>query len=359
MNSSTLIGLVVGVIMLAVVVATSSLNALAYLNLHGLAIVLGGTAAAVLIGYPWREVRRLPVLLRTVLRGDRADTQRDIDELVAMSQLWMNEDIHTAERELKKVSNPFLRTGVQLLIDNTPEDQIIELMQWRIARLRAREHAEAQMFRVMAGFAPAFGMLGTLVGLINLMTLLGAGSVDAIGQQMAIALMATFYGLLLANLICKPIAVKLERRTEQRLVVMNMVMQGIAMMCEKRGPAMVRETLHSFMAHVEDEIYDGGDTVTGPDAGPIARTAPAARASSRASAGQAAAKAPARPATATRAPAPAQAPAPAAAAPAPARGASAPLLTPRPNPDGKPNGIVAAKAAQAAHDALAAALTRR
>ena len=131
--------------------------------------------------------------------------------------------------------------------DHAPEDQIIELLQWRVARLRAREQAEAQMFRVMATFAPAFGMLGTLVGLINLMAILGDGSMQTIGQQLAIGLMTTFYGILLANLVCKPIAVKLERRTARRVESMNMVLQGIAMMCEKRGPAVVRETLNSFV----------------------------------------------------------------------------------------------------------------
>jgi chemotaxis protein MotA len=79
-----------------------------------------------------------------------------------------------------------------------------------------------------------------------------------IGQQLAIGLMTTFYGILLANLVCKPIALKLERRTARRVESMNMVLQGIAMMCEKRGPAVVRETLNSFVMHVEDEIYDGG-----------------------------------------------------------------------------------------------------
>ena len=256
MNPSTLIGIVAAFATLAAAIAISAADLLAYLNLPGLGIVLGGTAAALFIGYPLREVRRVPVLVRSVLRSDKLDMQNDIDELSALAKLWMNEDVHAVERQLANVSNPFLRTGVQLVIDNTPEDQIIELLQWRISRMRAREQAEAQMFRTMAGFAPAFGMLGTLVGLINLMTLLGTDGMDAIGQQMAIALVTTFYGILLANLVCKPIAIKLERRTEQRLVLMNMVLQGISMMCERRGPAVVRETLNSFILHVEDEIRE-------------------------------------------------------------------------------------------------------
>lgn len=263
-NPSTLIGALAGVLMLAIVLAVSATDPGMYINLPGLAIVLGGTLAAVFISYPLREVLRVFALLRTIFKSEQNYIDRDIDELVQISQLWMKNDVRKVEEALEKVSNPFLRTGVQLVIDRTPEDQIIDLLQWRIARLRAREQAEAQMFRVMAGFAPAFGMLGTLVGLINLLTVLSAGDMTVIGQQMAVALMTTFYGVLLANLLFKPVAVKLERRTEQRVVLMNMVMQGISMMSDKRGPAVMRETLQSFMMHYEDEIHDGGPAPVEP-----------------------------------------------------------------------------------------------
>ncbi|WAI81155.1 MULTISPECIES: motility protein A [Achromobacter] len=275
MNPSTLIGAAVGLLTLVIVVALSATDASMYMNLPGLAIVLGGTCAALFIAYPLSEVLRIFKLVRTVFRNDQHDQQRDIEELATMAQLWMNTDVRKVEQELKKVSNPFLRTGVQLIIDNTPEDQIIEVLQWRVARLRAREQAEAQMFRVMATFAPAFGMLGTLIALINMMAVLGDGSMATIGRHLAVGLMTTFYGILLANLICKPIALKLERRTARRVESMNMVLQGISMMCEKRGPAVVRETLNSFVLHVEDEIYDGG--VAAPASNAKAKTAAPAK----------------------------------------------------------------------------------
>lgn len=258
MNPSTLIGMVAGIAMLAIVLVFAAEEPTAFLNLPGLAIVLGGTLAATFISYPLSEVVRVFGLFRTVLRNERLYTQRDIEELIQISRLWMQGDVRAVEQAIKRVNNPFLRTGVQLVIDLTPEEDILDLLQWRISRLRAREHAEAQLFRVMAAFAPAFGMIGTLVGLINLMFVLEDGDLAVIGPHMAVALMTTFYGILLANLIFKPVAVKLERRTEQRVVLMNMILQGISMMCEKRSPALMRETLKSFMAHYEDEIHDGG-----------------------------------------------------------------------------------------------------
>lgn len=274
MNPSTLIGMAAGIAMLAIVLVFAAEEPAAFVNLPGLAIVLGGTFAATFISYPLREVVRVFGLFRTVLRNERQYTQRDMEELTQISRLWMQGDVRAVEQALNRVRNPFLRTGVQLVIDLTPEEDILDLLQWRISRLRAKEHAEAQLFRVMASFAPAFGMIGTLVGLINLMFILEGGDLAIIGPHMAVALMTTFYGILLANLIFKPVAVKLERRTEQRIVLMNMVLQGISMMCEKRSPALMRETLKSFMAHFDDEIDDSDvrqKKPAGRGAGPAVR----------------------------------------------------------------------------------------
>lgn len=257
MNPSTLIGMVASVLLLVVVMIFAAEDPLLFIDLPGLGIVLFGTLAATFMSYPLREVLRVFKLFGTVIRNERLYTQSAIDELVDVSRLWIRDDLAAVERALKNVNNPFLRTGVQLVIERTPEADILDLMQWRISRLRAKEAAEAQLFRVMASYAPAFGMIGTLVGLVNMMDILGTGDMLVIGGHLAVALMTTFYGILLANLVFKPVAVKLERRTEQRVILMNMVMQGIAMMTARRSPSLMRETLKSFVAHHEDEIFDG------------------------------------------------------------------------------------------------------
>lgn len=257
MNPSTLIGIVSSVLLLVIVIFFAAGDPRLYVDFPSLGIVFGGTLAATFMSYPLTEVRRVFGLIATVMRNEHTYLQDDIEELVRISKLWINDDLRAVEKALENVANPYLRTGVQLVIDQTPEADILDLLQWRIQRLRARETAEAQLFRSMASYAPAFGMIGTLVGLINLMGVLGQGDLQAIGGQLALALMTTFYGVLLANLLFKPIAVKLERRTEQRVVVMNMVMQGVSMMCERRSPALMRETLKSFVAQFADEINEG------------------------------------------------------------------------------------------------------
>lgn len=164
MNPSTLIGMLASVALLAVTLVYSAEDPALFVDLPSLGIVVVGTFAATFISYPLGEVLRIFTLIATVMRNERLYTEDDIEELVKISRLWAGGDLRAVERELAQVRNPFLRTGVQLVIDMTPEDDILELLQWRISRLRAKEHAEAQLFRVMAGYAPAFGMLGTLVG---------------------------------------------------------------------------------------------------------------------------------------------------------------------------------------------------
>ncbi|WDY57918.1 motility protein A [Pseudomonas sp. PSKL.D1] len=254
MNPSTLIGLVASTVLLTVLLAFAAQQPSLLIDLPGLGIVLIGTFAATCISYPMAEVRRIPGLVLTVLRREHDHSPEDIDSLVNLARRWIDGDSRAVENALAQTHNPFLCCGVQLLVDQVPEEDILELLQWRIARLRAKEQAEAQLLRSMANYAPAFGMLGTLVGLVNMVFVLGDGDLGNVGRQMALSLTTTLYGVLLANLLFRPMAVKLERRTERRVLVMNMILHGISMMARKRSPGLMRETLKSLVEHYHDDL---------------------------------------------------------------------------------------------------------
>ena len=140
------------------------------------------------------------------------------------------------------------------MIDNTPADEIVNILQWRIKRLREQERAEAQIFHTMSVYAPAFGMFGTLVGMVNMLYTVNGPDLLNVGHNMAVALMTTLYGLVLSNLIFKPIAIKLERRTEKRAMIMRMIVEGTIMLAGNRSPVFIRETLKSFSAPYSDEL---------------------------------------------------------------------------------------------------------
>lgn len=258
MNPSTIIGMLASVLLLGSVLFLTAESAAIFVDVGGLMIVLTGTVAATFISYPMKEVLRVFKLVGLVFRRENTYTRDDIKELVQMSRLWFQGNIRRVDEALARTKNPFLRTGIQLVIANTEEQEIIDTLRWRIARLKARERAEAQIFRTMASYSAAFGMIGTLVGLVNMLFVMDSGSLDDIGPQMAIALLTTFYGILLGNILFKPIAVKLERRTEERLIAMNMILEGVSMMSKRRPPSLIEDTLKSFAAQFEDEIRDSG-----------------------------------------------------------------------------------------------------
>ncbi len=256
MNSSAWLGVMATVLLLASVLLLSADSPITLINLPGLAIVLFGTLGAVFISYPFKEVLRVIRLAIRVFQGGGRRNDQDIEALVNLARLWFSGDPRKVEAALKKVRNPFLRTGVELVIDNTPEQEVLDMMRWRMVRMKARERAEAQMFRSMALYAPAFGMVGTLVGLVNMLAIIDMEQLALVGERMAVALLSTFYGIVLANLVFKPIAVKLERRTEERLITMNMVMEGVSLMSRRRAPSFIEATLNSFVVQHHDELED-------------------------------------------------------------------------------------------------------
>jgi len=256
LNPSTLIGMLGGFGIIIGAIFLESNHVADFVNLPGLLLVLGGTLAATLVSYPLHEVLRVFRVFTIVLRNERLYAERDIAELVEVAKLKFQGEINRADEKLTRIKNPFLRSGMQMVLDGASNQDIMTLLQWRIGRMRARERAEAQIFRTMSSFAPAFGLLGTLLGLINMMHAMDAAHFTEIGGSMALALVATLYGILLANLVFKPIALKLERRTEQRVMVMNMMVEGVMLMQQQRSPAFIRETLQSFLAQSEDELRE-------------------------------------------------------------------------------------------------------
>ncbi len=255
MNPSTFLGMFGGVAILILTIAMTSEDIGVFFNFPGLAIVLGGTLAATLLAYPWREVLKVSRTFLSVLATDRLNVQVDQKDLMRAAFHWYQGDIKKVEQDVLLIQNPFLRTGIQMVIDRVPADEILALMEWRIQKLKTREAAQAQVYRTMAMFSPAFGMLGTLIGLINMLYGMDMNNFESIGINLALALITTLYGIVLANLLFKPIAIKFERRTEKRVVAMNLLMEGVMMMSRGHSPAYIREYLASFLAQYPDDLY--------------------------------------------------------------------------------------------------------
>lgn len=257
-RKSTLLGLLGGLLMLVIAALFSHQHLDVLFNLPGLLMVLGGTLAATLVSRPVGDVVRVAKSLRTLLRDDEVNPDTELKQLLEVAHWYRNGNLNAAERTLEQVRDPLLRSGAQMVLDREPLDEIIKIMQWRVSGARSREQSDIQILRTMASFAPAFGMLGTLLGLTQILGNLGHAGIGQIGAGMSFALVTTLYGIVLANMIFKPLAMKMDRRAQQRAVIMNVILEGIVLLHERRHPLMIQETLDACMVQQPGTPHPAG-----------------------------------------------------------------------------------------------------
>ena len=249
MNQSTVIGLLGGIVLLIGMIVMSPDHVGAFFNLPGLIVVLGGTLTATFVSRPIPDVYRVLRSVPELFRDDNHSSQNDHAQLLRIAGWYRHGNLRAAERELAVTGNPFLKAGLRQVVDGCQVQDLRKSLQWRMSGLRTREYGQAQIMRSMAAFAPAFGMLGTLFGLVHMLSGLGASGLDEIGGVMAFAMITTLYGIVASNLFFKPLAIKMERRTNQRLMQMGVLMEGILLVHERRHPTLIKETLEAFEDH--------------------------------------------------------------------------------------------------------------
>lgn len=255
MMTSTVLGLVGATGLIAYIGIHNGLNVL--WNGTGAAIVGGGVAVAALLAFRMSELVAAIKAVGTIFHEDDPIKQ-DIIDLVEFARIHHRGQVREAEARLTGIRSPFLKLGLQFVVDGAPVEDILHVMNWRVQKLVEQETVEAKLFRTLAGLAPAFGLLATLVGLIGLMAGLGTATVGQVGEHMSVALVATFYGVVLANLVFKPIAIKLEQRTARRVAHLNVLLEGILLVRLGRSPTVVGDAMTEFLRERRDELHGTG-----------------------------------------------------------------------------------------------------
>lgn len=230
---------------LAIVAWHSSL-ALVF-NLPGLVLVVGGTLVATMISQSRRTVCALLRSLPHKLAEPTEDRDTVLCSMLQLADYYRHADIRAAETIVEALPVSFLKTGLSLIIDRHSKDHLMRILQWHIGKKRDELESEVLMLRTMGAYAPAFGMLGTLFGLIRMLYSLGDSQLDQLGTTMGFAMMSTVYGLIAATLIFKPFAVKLERRTKRRLAWMYAQCEAMLLIHERRPPQLIKEYLDAFL----------------------------------------------------------------------------------------------------------------
>jgi chemotaxis protein MotA len=196
-----------------------------FINIPSILIVVCGTFGVIMINYPLKETISLISIAQKVIFATGASAQEVIKQFVEFATKARREGILSLEGDVEGVSDEFLKKGVGLAIDGLEPEAIREILESELASLESRHKAGSDMFVSMGTFAPAMGMIGTLIGLVQMLQNMDDPS--SIGPAMAVALLTTFYGSVMANMICLPFAGKLKTYSGKEAVVREIIIEGV------------------------------------------------------------------------------------------------------------------------------------
>lgn len=237
-------GLVLGAIFMG-----SGLNL--FINIPSLCIVVGGTFGVTLIAFPLKDFLSVIKVVQKALFTKNISANELISKFASFANKTRKEGILALESEIKEVKDEFLKKGVQLSIDGLEPQQIQNILDTEIDFVRDRHKLGADIFTSMGTFAPAMGMIGTLIGLVQMLQSMDDPS--TIGPAMAVALLTTFYGSLMANICFMPIAGKLKTRSKEEMLTKEMTIQGIISLSNGDNPRILEQKLLAFLPPAKEK----------------------------------------------------------------------------------------------------------
>jgi len=223
-----------------------------FINAPALMIVVGGTLGATMINYPLRDVFGVFNVAKKALFTKSISVNELIKRFLSFAKKSRKEGILALETDLKEVKDEFIVKGIQLSIDGLEPEEIRDVLETEIDFIRSRHQLGADIFTTMGTFSPALGMIGTLIGLVQMLQRLDDPS--RIGPAMAVALLTTFYGSIIANIVCLPVAGKLKIRSKEEVLTKEMTIQGIISISNGDNPRILEQRLQAFIPPNEREV---------------------------------------------------------------------------------------------------------
>ena len=245
MDILTVVGILLGFGLLFGSIATGNGGIGLFIDVPSMTIVFGGTTAVFLMNFTIPDVKQLiPVFLRTFLFKLNSP-QEEIERIVDYAGLARKEGLLALESKMQEVDDKFMAKGIQLVIDGFPANTVRGIMELEATWQKERHSKGKKMMDQLAAYAPAFGMIGTLVGLVQMLAALDDPS--KIGGGMATALLTTLYGAMAANMVCLPLSGKLEVRAKEESLLRELMIEGIVAIQSGDGPQLIKERLKTFV----------------------------------------------------------------------------------------------------------------
>jgi chemotaxis protein MotA len=247
MDIATFTGIIVflGFVLGAVYIQEGVSGFKPFMNIEALLIVMGGTFCSLLVNFPLSKVISLGRVLRKVMASKGEDTSRLVSTFVSLSQKAKKEGFLALEPDVKALQDDFMKRGLQLVIDGADHDFIKNMLETELDFIRERHKVGREIFNALGTYAPAFGIIGTVLGMILMLS--SIDDVSQVPRRMALALAAAFYGLGSGYWLFLPMAGKLKLRSEEELFIKEIIIRGVLLLQSGATPSVVEANLKAYL----------------------------------------------------------------------------------------------------------------
>ena len=244
LDTGTLLGTIAGLFLITVAIIRGG-DAGIFLNINSALIVVGGALSTSFIAFPSKKVLGMVPIVRNAFKPNVYEPEDYVDDITRLAAVYRSRGMKQLENEESKVDNRFLKNGIAMIVDGYNAKEIHELMERELSAMLERHNTGIKVIRFIALQAPVFGMAGTLIGLVQMLMHLDDPS--TIGPALATALITTFYGLMLANLIMTPLAAKLTSRTDMEGVLFKAIRIGIIGIHDRVNPQKIQRSMNALL----------------------------------------------------------------------------------------------------------------
>ncbi len=244
MDIATLVGIVSAfALVLSAILMGGSLGL--FVNIPSVLIVVGGSLGATMINYPLPDMLKVVNVVKNAFLHRQITAKEVISNFVSLAGIARREGILALEASANETSDQFMKKGLQLAVDGLEPGSIKEILETEVVAIQDRHKLGAEIFTTIGTFAPAMGMIGTLIGLVQMLQTMDDPS--TIGPSMAVALLTTFYGALMANILCLPIAGKLKNRSGAEVMVKDLMTEGVISIAKGENPRVIEQKLNAYL----------------------------------------------------------------------------------------------------------------
>jgi len=225
MDIFLIIGLVLGAICIVMALILKGASVAMLLNGEVAVIIFGGMIAAVLSSYTMADIKRLPKVMKVLMSNEEPDLNGMIEKMVELSNIARREGLLALEAPVNELDDPFMKQGLELVVDGAEAEQIRDLMESEVDAMESRHHRMSGLFKTAGATSPTLGVMGAAIGLIG--ALGNLSDINKLGPMIASAFVATIFGIFMGYLVMIPFATRLEAKNEEEVLLKTMIIEGV------------------------------------------------------------------------------------------------------------------------------------